>query len=113
MEKNLIKYHIKSFNFIKSKPKWLGGGEYFSTNPCLKIVLPVSQEPVRLTVNMDFASLYGNQMRGYQMGELGVIMSPRGYGKTSWVSELYGNFNEPFSYNNENDSYYYTEENNI
>lgn len=98
MEKNLIKYHIKSLNFIKSKPKWLGGGEYFSTNPCLEVVLPRSGETVRPTVNLDFASLYG-EIRGYSVSE--------------WVSELYGNFNEPFSYNNENDSYYYTEENNI
>ncbi len=91
----MIKYKIKRLQFVK--PKW------FSTNPCLEIVLPVSQEPVRLTVNMDFASLY-NRVEGYQMGELGVITPYEGLGYTrrhrrrGWEEYIAGDFTAPINF---------------
>lgn len=74
MKKSIIKHNIKKLSFI--------------------------EETIRLRPNLDFASLYGNIM-GYNNGELGIIMAPPGYGKTT-LSGLYGSFTEDnFNYSSE------------
>lgn len=73
----MIKQNIKKFKFVEYK--WI------STNPCLEVVLPTSQEPVRLWVRgFGFDNYSGGIEPPYQgfyerrhetyLGELGFNM---------------------------------------
>lgn len=86
MEKKLIKYHIKTLQFVK--PKW------FSTNPCVEIVLPQSGETVRLTANFDYASLYDRVMPTLTGFEDVVVYGTGGEFNTSGIEPLYQQFYE-------------------
>lgn len=79
MENKLVKFHIEPLRFVKKKVWW----DLPSTNPCLEIVLPVSQQTARLhvlgvestssCVLPSFERLYSRHS-GLNRGELDLIM---------------------------------------
>lgn len=74
--------HIKQHDFISGKPKtmWFIGPDWGSSNPCSEIRLGVDSIDCTL------------QEGGYQQGELGIVMSPPGRGRS--VADYHRMFEE-------------------
>ena len=85
-----MKFHIEPLRFVKKKVWW----DLPSTNPCLEIVLPVSQQtvvfspsPTSSGIEPLFERLYSRHS-GLNRGELGLIMGSPSRGKSVWLRNL-------------------------